>query len=311
MTEQEIAIINSIKKKLTCEELMTSYNLSKEELWNIIYGLKLRGFSIIQKYYYDGSIRYEFNKDPDNNTNYNSTIFMGKNDNFFSAILIADTHKGGIHESQQRQESVYNLCSALGVHIIIHCGDFIDSFINENSTINNYMENQAIQIEEALRTYPYDPRITNFICLGNHDLNALLKGNQNLALAFQNTRHDLVPIGWNLGNINVKSDKILVAHKVNKKLPFEREERVILVGHKHKIGYDFYRNKLIIFVPALDCYPKPILKLNLKMEKGKFISGVIEEYSIVNHNQFGLNNEIRFELRQNDEESVMKRTLTK
>lgn len=309
MPDLETAIIYSIKKKMTSEEIMTTYNLTKEEFWNVLFNLKCQGFTILKKHYYDGRIIYEFNKTIDQNKNYNNTIFMGKNDTIFSAIIIADTHCGGVQESPEMLEAVYNLCITEGIHNIIHCGDFIDSFVNGNANISNYIERQREQIKQALTIYPYDSSISTFVCLGNHDLNALLKGNQNLALAFENYRHDIVPIGWNSGTLKIKNDTILVGHKVNKKFTAEAEEKIIILGHQHHMGFEFNRNKIIIQAPALDCYRKPVLKITLKLERGKFISGVIEQFTI-NDTIFIKSNEMKFELDNKKEEGeARKRTI--
>lgn len=302
MTELELQILNSIKKKQSCLEIMKTYNLTNEQLWNILFNLKCQGFSILRKYYYSGELIYDFNKlvteQPQNNE-----IIMGKNDNTFTAILIADTHFGGELESIDMLYRAYNLCAKFGVHIIIHCGDFVDSFVNgKAASIGNFMEHQAKQIDRAIKVYPFDPTIFNFICLGNHDKYALDKGNQNLALVFENRRHDLIPIGWNSGAINIKRDKILVGHKVNKKFFTEVEGNIIILGHKHHLSYEFNKGKIIINVPALNCIRNPILKLTLKLEKGVFISGFIEEYS-ASYGLYGINksNEIKFDIESSGE----------
>lgn len=312
MTELEMLVLNNIKKKHSFLEIMQICNLTEEQLCHIVLSLKNKGFSISNKYYYDGRLIYEFNKLIDLAKNYNNQIVMGKSDTSFSAILIADTHIGGERESIDMLNRVYDLCAKQGVHIIIHCGDFIDSFVNENANINNFIERQAEQIDRALKVYPFDSTIFNFICLGNHDLQALAKGNQNLAMAFENNRPDLVPIGWNSGTIKVKSDQILVGHKVNKKFPIEAEEKVIILGHKHYLSYELYKGKIIINVPALDNSRRPILKVNLKLDRGLFTSGVVEEFTLgggYNLGDFAKTNEIRFELENNGE--ALKRVLKK
>lgn len=303
MTELEMLVLNSVKKKHSCLEIMKLYNLTVEQLWNILLSLKNKGFSILRKYYYNGDLVYEFDKLIKENHEYNNKIIMGKNDSTFTAILIADTHIGGDNENLKALDLVYNLCTNLGIHIIIHCGDFIDSFIN-GKNVDNFIGSQFEQIDRALKLYPCDPEILNFICLGNHDMYALSKGNQNLALAFENRRHDLIPIGWNSGRIQVKKDKILVGHKVNKKFPYENDESVIVMGHKHLLGYEFNKGKAIINVPAIVGFRKAILKLNLKLEKGYFTSGVIEEFTLgEGYNLSGLikSNEIKFELEKESE----------
>lgn len=294
MSELETAIIYSIKKKMSSEEIMAAYNLSPEQLWNILFNLKGKGYAILKRIYADGRLTYEFNKTVDHNKNYNNSLIMGKKDNTFTAFIIADTHLGGEHESPEMLEALYNLCLKEDVHCIIHCGDFIDSFVNEKATVNNYIERQREQIVKALEVYPYDPHIFTYVCLGNHDLNALQKGNQNLALAFENYRHDLIPIGWNSGIINIKNDQILVGHKVNKKFSVKASERIVILGHQHYMSFNFNKNKVVIQAPALDCYKKPIIKLTLKLERGIFVSGIIEQFSITDH-IFNKSNELKFE----------------
>lgn len=40
MTELELLVLNSIKKKHSCLEIMKLYNLTMEQLWNILLSLK-------------------------------------------------------------------------------------------------------------------------------------------------------------------------------------------------------------------------------------------------------------------------------
>lgn len=87
MTELEMLVLNSIKKKHSCLEIMKLYNLTVEQLWNILLSLKNKGFSILRKYYYNGDLVYEFDKLIKENHEYNNKIIMGKNDSTFTAIL--------------------------------------------------------------------------------------------------------------------------------------------------------------------------------------------------------------------------------
>lgn len=308
MTELELLVLNSIKKKLSCLEIMKLYNLTHEQLWNILFSLKCKGFSFLKKYHYNGTLFYEFNKLTNSSNVFNNQIIMGKTENTFTAILIADTHIGGKYESIDMLYKTYNLCAKFGIHIIIHGGDFIDSFVNENATISNFMERQIEQIDRAIELYPYDPSIFNFVCLGNHESNAFAKGNQNLAMVFENRRHDLIPIGWNSGKIKVKNDYISIGHKVNKSFVTKATEKIMILAHKHYLGYEFNKDKIVIRVPALDCYRKPILKLTLKIERGLFVSGIIEEYTVGDSlNDINRTNEIKFEI--DGEGETRKRTL--
>lgn len=311
MTELEINILNCIKKKMTCNEIITLYHLTHEELWQILLSLKERGFSILRKYYYDGNIVYGFNKDLEGkNKKFSNRVIMGQKDSTFTALLVSDTHLGGENESLDKLEAVYNFCIANGINIIIHCGDFIDSFVNGKGSIPNYMYEQARQIERAIESYPYDKNILNFICLGNHDANALQKGNLNLAVALENRRHDIVPIGWNAGALEIKGDHILVGHKVNKKFPYEANSSIVLLGHKHYLEYEFDNQKMIIHVPSLDCFQKPLVKISLRLEKGLFTSGLIEQYAsgggVISYER---TNEVRFNLSNTEGQITRKRVL--
>lgn len=307
MTELELSILHDIKKKKSGNEIMKLHSISHEELWNIIYSLEYQGFSFYRKYYYDGNIIYEFNKNIDEENKYNNQIIMGKNDNTFTAIVTADTHYGGSYENQSKMDAIGNLCAKLSINNIIHCGDFIDSFVNEKSTINNFISEQHKQIERALEIYPYDKNILHHVCLGNHDRYALAKAGLNLAKIFNNRRHDIIPIGWNQGMINIKRDKILVCHKVNRKFPFSTDANIILMGHKHHIGYEFCNQKFLIHVPAIDTSSKPIIKLTVKIEKGHFITCYIEELTVRDNINFEKTNELKFNLSDTLGESRVRR----
>jgi hypothetical protein len=79
---------------------------------------------------------------------------------------------------------------------------------------------------------------------------------------------------------------------------------MIVMGHKHLLGYEFNKGKAIINVPAIVGFRKTILKLNLKLEKGYFVSGAIEEFTLgegYNLSDLIKSNEIKFELEKESE----------
>ena len=91
-------------------------------------------------------------------------------------------------------------------------------------------------MEYAARNYPFDPNILNFTLFGNHDIDALMSFGIDFTEYLKNFRHDIIPIGYGSGRINIKNDKILLAHPLGIGISNEHDldsSYLLLKGHHH------------------------------------------------------------------------------
>ena len=97
-------------------------------------------------------------------------------------------------------------------------------------------------------------------------------------------RHDILPLGYNQANIDVKNDTIALLHPNNNE-KYQLEDKIVFRGHSHqsKQKIDAGGNKILIYVPTCSsifhnrdyCYPS-ILDVNFEFSA----NGLIKEMNI-------------------------------
>ena len=58
------------------------------------------------------------------------------------------------------------ICEIMTLHIIINGGDLIDGSFSKGV---QKIDDPICQLDYVIKNYPFDKRILNLICLGNHD----------------------------------------------------------------------------------------------------------------------------------------------
>jgi len=202
MSETNQKILDMILKNASCNEIASATGLSNKQLFHRLNMLKIKGYNFSRKYYYDGEITYKLNKGFQKEKEI--SLLTSSKDTKFKAVFLSDLHICNEKERLDVFYNVYDFCIKEGINIIINAGDLIDGLLGVNNKKFNTIEEQ---IEYALKIHPYDKNILNFICLGNHEYDALENSGQNIESVLLNRRHDIVPLGYGIGTLNIKNDK--------------------------------------------------------------------------------------------------------
>ena len=211
-----MSLIKSIDEGLTCNEICTSLNISRKQLYTLLQYLKLDGINFSRKYQSDGVLIYEplkkirdLDKDSDNvvlNTKIGST-----EERF---LVISDLHFGNENERIDLIERAYNFCIKNDIHVILIAGDIIDGTYTKNVKERDEQEVYE-QVRHLVNDYPFDDRIINIGVLGDHDHSVLTTNYINLKEVLNNKRHDICIGGYNNTTISVKNDNIMLYHHIN------------------------------------------------------------------------------------------------
>lgn len=306
MSELTVKVFELIEEGFTINDVCKALNLSYKQLNNILRSLKMLGMEFNKKYYSDGEMVYLPKKDLSWDTKKNTVnIVTNYNCNEFKAMVISDLHIGNQQESVDSWNKIYDYCVVNNIHVIINAGDFLDG-INIGSPNYKKHTNPLEQMKYAINNYPFDKKITNFITLGNHDVDSLTSYGIDLSIYLRNFRYDIVPIGYGHGRINIKNDRIYVTHPlgINNNNGLELPSNYLLIrGHHHVNKCNIGSNdSCSITVPTLsnlftskDVFLPGALVLDIKFKNGYFDTVHIENLMIndkvrvVGETQFNIN----------------------
>ena len=248
MTGVMFQLLELLDKNLTINEISDILHLSRKQLYHYLMILKNQGYLLNKKYYYDGNIKY--NLEHILNENNDIGIITPPSLSKIDFLVISDIHLASSRERLDLLDEVYNYCIKNNIHSILIAGDIIDGFVgNVPRKYNTSHE----QIEYAVKNYPFDKNILNFLVLGNHDYSTIALYGQDLKTVFENRRSDMIVTGYGEGKLHIKNDLIVLRHPL--KFIDERNESynktLIIKGHTHhsKIWSDY--NNFIIYAPTL------------------------------------------------------------
>lgn len=236
MGDMALKLLNLINNDYTLNEITSLLNLSHNSVYELFRELKLIGIDFNRTYYYSGDIVYSQKKEVSFASYKNFVnIITRPEDDIFRAMVISDLHAGSIHERVDVWNKITDYCVSNNIHIIIICGDFLDG-INIGRSECKLHKYPLEQFEHALKNYPFDKSILNLVTLGNHDVDSMTSFGVDFAAYLNNFRHDIVPIGYGYGRINVKNDKIFVTHPLCIGISNNLEltsNYLLLKGHHH------------------------------------------------------------------------------
>ena len=282
MSETNKIILDMINKECSLNQIVNETNLSSKQLFYRLYLLKSKGYEFKKKYYYTGDIVYNLKKGINKNEDNSKIIITSSKDKTFSSVILSDLHITNKGERIDLLNKIYDFCIINGYNIIINAGDVLDGFLG-------YEEEKKIkdiekQIEYALKVYPYDKNILNFICFGNHDYNILNQTGKSLESIFDIKRHDLVSLGFGYGELFIKNDKITVIHPKTIKVPKDMDlsTGLIIHGHHHNIKYinDGYSNTINVgsLSEVIKNMPPSFMTINSTFQGGILSKTNIESY---------------------------------
>lgn len=251
MTDLTKQLLKLMTEGKTINEIVEETGFSSKQLFNIISTIENKGFEFNRKYYYNGDIIYIPNNSFFEEPKKGIDIITSPSDQTFEALVISDLHIGSIKERLDLLNEIYNYCAKEGIHIIINCGDLIDGMYGMFDRLH---DNVNDQIDYAIKNYPFDKNILNFVTLGDHDYDSMKRYGQNFARVLESYRHDIVSLGYGIGQINIKNDNIFVRHPSDKftELKLKSMNKFLsLNGHSHRMGLNTADNGTTINIPAL------------------------------------------------------------
>ena len=242
MSETNMLILELIRQKKSLKEISQITNLSLKQVWQRIKQIKNYGYMFYTRYQSDGEIVFHprhIISTPEDYQN-KQNIYTYDTDDTFSALAISDLHIGNSKERLDLVNRLYEFCSQNDIHIILNTGDFIDGLFGRTPRLH---ENYQEQLYYVINKFPHDDSILNFILLGNHDISILDQENLDVAHFLENQRHDLIPIGYGNGTINVKNDSIGLIHSISgsansRRLAPPVDCPIVFTGHSHKMKID-------------------------------------------------------------------------
>ena len=241
-------IIELIEQGKTLNEISGQLNLTHKQIYTKMRTMSAHGIEFEREYFYNGNIKYI----PDSKYVYTNRegvdLITSHEDQQLTFMLISDLHFGNKTADLELLTKIYDYCVMRNIHIIINAGDLIDGLTyGTDKKIKSFER----QIDFAINNYPFDKNILNFICLGNHDLDSFTTDNMDLHTILYNFRHDLIPLGYALGGLNVKNETIYIKHRIaDYQTSYIPNESLILLGHSHKSSIQLNGN-LYVHIPPL------------------------------------------------------------
>ena len=255
MTDSTIKMLELIYQKKSVNEITEELNISRKKLYNTLRQVKSQGYDIERKYYSSGDIIYK----PKNTflTYDGINIITDKDENILNVLVISDLHLGSEKQRLDKLNQAYDYCIKEGVHIIINCGDLIDGMFGPYKKLHSNIKEQ---IDYTIENHPFDKNILNFIILGDHDFNALQAYGLNIATILENYRHDIIPLGYGFGQLNIKNDSIFIRHpapifNMVKIEPTKMKNCLVLCGHSHLMKFNYHPSMSIFNIPTLSDLP--------------------------------------------------------
>jgi len=281
MSDLTFKLLKLVDKGYSLNELARDLNLSNEQVYELFRVLNQMGMRFDRKYYDDGEIVYIPKKDLSNTPPSRTfNIITSPSTQEIKMLAISDLHKESMYESITALYTLFDYCVATGIHIIVIGGDFLDG-INIGFSRRKKCTNPFEQMQHGIQHYPFDKSILSFTLLGNHDNDLLTSFGIDFATYLNNFRHDIIPIGYGLGRINIKNDKIYVSHplsKCDKSKSGLPNNHFLLEGHHH-VYKSIIGNKgnFSISLPSLS---------NLFVTKNEFLPSAVELTITFNNGYF-------------------------
>lgn len=284
MDDSTIRLLNLINEGKTVNEISEILKLSNKAIFCRLNMLRNAGYNFKRLYYSDGNIVYSNGADMAwYNERSNGTNLI-TNTNKIEAMVISDIHFGSKYEIQGIMDRIYNYCISNGIHIILFGGDLVDGTFGKSKRIGNIDE----QLAYIMKKYPFDKSIINFGVLGDHDYSIFKANSRDISLLFSNYRHDIVPLGYYIGKLNIGNDILTFCHGSKRHyLPKKKNDvitsndmtsrRVVLLGHLH--------NSFSITNSSSDIYVKLPSVSNMR-NSDEFLPSAIKIRITLNNNIF-------------------------
>jgi len=148
---------------------------------------------------------------------------------------------------------MFNYCTKENINLIFHLGDFFEGIIPGSLDKQKYTSTNE-QIERVLSNYPSVDNILTITLLGNHDASFWLDAGIDIKTILENRRHDIIPIGYEKGIVNINDYNFLMNHPIGRvhcdNLEETKSSQIFLNGHSHRFKIINRPKKITIFVPS-------------------------------------------------------------
>lgn len=281
MTDNTMFLLKLINEGKTIKEISEETNFSHKKIWTMLSLIKNKGFEFDRVIHYNGDIIYNPKKTFIETPNNSVDLITSHEDKDIEAIVISCLHIASIMERPDLLTDLYEYCAKEGINIIMIAGDLIDGTFGKYDKI---YDNVSDQIDYLLKVFPFDKNILNFVTLGDHDLSALENYGQDIRKVLENYRHDIVSLGYGVGQINIKNDFVLLRHRCPKfdcMMQNELSKCLALDGHTHKdLSYRAYPNNFVnIKLPSFSDFSElpTALRMKLEFKNGKINYGSFQQ----------------------------------
>lgn len=263
MKEEISQLVQLIKEHKTVGDICQITGLSNKQLFLKLSMLKQVGYSIGQKYHYNGKIEYFINNSYENayiNANSNEiNIQLPSNQNIIKFIVTSDNHIGSIKESIEAHDKMMDFCIKQNIHIILNCGDFFHGIYpsDERQNLLARYKTALSQISYGLKMYPTDPNIFTVIIMGNHDATFLIEEGIDINALIHERRQDIISLGYGSGVIKLRGAEIYLQHPIarwNIETSFP-PNHLTFVGHSHKFRISSAGSGLKVQVGTMSYVP--------------------------------------------------------
>lgn len=257
MKEETQLLVDLIKQNKTLNEISEITGLSNKQIFIRLSMLRNSGYLIDKSYYYNGEIRYSLHN-PFKANDSNISVVTSKEVDKIRIVLTSDTHLGHKKDELECINSMTEYCINNNIHLVFNSGDFFEGIYENRRNEVKFTTSQE-QIDYGLKNYPYDKNILNFVLLGNHDSTFWINNGIDIKTILSERRHDIVPLGYGYGEINVGGCQFRMQHPLRSDyqavIPNEIKDRIILKGHSHKFKISPGINNMSICIPTLSSVP--------------------------------------------------------
>jgi len=297
-TETQL-LIELVKQNKTLNEISSTLGLSNKQVFTRLTMLRNSGYLIDKNYYHDGEIRYSLYNPFKSTNDKNIYVITPKDISTLRFILTSDTHLGNIYDEIECINNMTKYCIDNGIHLVLNLGDFFNGMYPNH--ITNRFSSSEEQINYALKNYPYDKNILNFVLLGNHDATFWIENGIDIKTILENRRHDIIPVDYGYGEINIGGCQFRMQHPLQegyeKSILADPSNKIILKGHSHKCKISFSSNSLSINVPSLsnvksfskqDTIPS-MIDMEVKINNNKVCSQYLQQFIFINNKPIRVN----------------------
>ncbi len=246
MTEKDYILLQMLAYNYPHEKIAAELQESPRQFYRRLMNLRHKGYEFIRQFESDGHTKYILKKD-EKKAETNTQEIKLHNTDTLRALVYSDVHVGNKLANPRYQQQLHQFCLDHNIHIMIDLGDHIDGI--------RTMGEQTIadpnkQLEEMLKYYPYDEHLLTFSLFGDHEYCAYKGRGFNMALAIEEKRPDIIPIGYGLGILNVDNDQIILRHPI-RDLKFKTpKQKLVLEGHHHQYQMAVFKDGCRVSVPS-------------------------------------------------------------